>query len=217
MCVLTTQLRRYCFKIRLERPHSRRRITVCSLEFALEFSKNRKFGTAEAVISYFFSRPLQSYGADRDRTGDLLLAKQALSQLSYCPEMVARVKSLGPGGFEPPTPRLSSECSTPELRAQKNLCMNGHPELMYRYQIAPRLHLSSMAPTYIFREENNKGGDPAARSRTATLLRLHPNHQAQLGTSSIRGTSVASDFRGVTGGVYKARERIHRSLLICDY
>ncbi len=24
-------------------------------------------------------------------------------------------------------------------------------------------------------------------------------------------------FRGVTGGVYKARERIHRSLLICDY
>ena len=25
------------------------------------------------------------------------------------------------------------------------------------------------------------------------------------------------DFRGVTGGVYKARERIHRSMLICDY
>ncbi len=24
-------------------------------------------------------------------------------------------------------------------------------------------------------------------------------------------------FRGVTGGVYKARERIHRSILICDY
>jgi len=30
-------------------------------------------------------------------------------------------------------------------------------------------------------------------------------------------TSVATSFRGVTGGVYKARERIHRSLLICDY
>ena len=95
--------------------------------------------------------------------------------------------------------------------------MNGHPELMYRYRIAPRLHLSSMAPTYIFREENNKGGDPAARSRTATLLRLHPNHQPQLRAWSISGTSVASGFRGVTGGVYKARERIHRSLLICDY
>ena len=30
-------------------------------------------------------------------------------------------------------------------------------------------------------------------------------------------TAGAIDFRGVTGGVYKARERIHRNLLICDY
>ena len=29
--------------------------------------------------------------------------------------------------------------------------------------------------------------------------------------------SGVTDFRGVTGGVYKARERIHRSMLICDY
>ncbi len=26
-----------------------------------------------------------------------------------------------------------------------------------------------------------------------------------------------ADPHGVTGGVYKARERIHRSMLICDY
>lgn len=31
------------------------------------------------------------------------------------------------------------------------------------------------------------------------------------------GTSVAAGFRGVTGGVYKTRERIHRDLLIRDY
>ena len=30
-------------------------------------------------------------------------------------------------------------------------------------------------------------------------------------------TSSATHFRDVTGGVYKARERIHRSMLICDY
>ncbi len=30
-------------------------------------------------------------------------------------------------------------------------------------------------------------------------------------------TSGATDSHGVTGGVYKARERIHRSMLICDY
>ena len=29
--------------------------------------------------------------------------------------------------------------------------------------------------------------------------------------------SGVNDFRGVTGGVYKARERIHRNILICDY
>ena len=29
--------------------------------------------------------------------------------------------------------------------------------------------------------------------------------------------SGSRNFRGLTGGVYKARERIHRSLLICDY
>ena len=30
-------------------------------------------------------------------------------------------------------------------------------------------------------------------------------------------TSGATNSHGVTGGVYKARERIHRSVLICDY
>jgi len=30
-------------------------------------------------------------------------------------------------------------------------------------------------------------------------------------------TSGAPNFRGLTGGVYKARERIHRCLLISDY
>ena len=30
-------------------------------------------------------------------------------------------------------------------------------------------------------------------------------------------TSGLSNSHGVTGGVYKTRERIHRSILICDY
>jgi len=30
-------------------------------------------------------------------------------------------------------------------------------------------------------------------------------------------TSGIDNFRGVTGGVYKARERIHRCILISDY
>ena len=66
-----------------------------------------------------------------------------------------------------------------------------------------------------------KGGDPAAGSPTATLLRLHPNYQPYrrrlpplLVSTPMSGRT---GFRGVTGGVYKARERIHRGMLIRDY
>src|SRR5437762_1267955 len=61
-----------------------------------------------------------------------------------------------------------------------------------------------------------KGGDPAAASATATLLRLHPNHRPYLRRlPPLRVRPPASgiaDFRGVTGGVYKAREHIHRGI-----
>ena len=61
-----------------------------------------------------------------------------------------------------------------------------------------------------------KGGDPAAGSPTATLLRLRPSHYARLrplGPLRVpTRTSGARSFHGVTGGVYKARERIHRGV-----
>jgi hypothetical protein len=66
-----------------------------------------------------------------------------------------------------------------------------------------------------------KGGDPATPSGTATLLRLHPSHQPCLRHPPPRTvgvtTSGVANSHGVTGGVYKARERIHRSMLTCDY
>ena len=66
-----------------------------------------------------------------------------------------------------------------------------------------------------------KGGDPAAPSDTATLLRLHPSHESHRGNrppSQVRlATSGETRSHGVTGGVYKTRERIHRGKLIRDY
>ena len=51
---------------------------------------------------------LQVVGGDsRDRTGDLLLARQALSQLSYIPIIFTYKVVVGPSGLEPPTLRLS--------------------------------------------------------------------------------------------------------------
>ena len=61
-----------------------------------------------------------------------------------------------------------------------------------------------------------KGGDPAAGSPTATLLRLRPSHRARLRPLAplrvASRTSGTPNFHGVTGGVYKARERIHRGV-----
>ena len=66
-----------------------------------------------------------------------------------------------------------------------------------------------------------KGGDPAAGSPTATLLRLHPNHRPYRRRLPLllvgSPASGKTDFRGVTGGVYKARERIHPSMLTSNY
>ena len=66
-----------------------------------------------------------------------------------------------------------------------------------------------------------KGGDPAAPSGTATLLRLSPPHEAHL--RKLLPLRVGSPPSGalhsadLTGGVYKARERIHRAMMLRDY
>ena len=64
-------------------------------------------------------------GARRDRTDDLLLAKQALSQLSYGPALryPAKAGMVGLGRFELPTSRLSSARSN-----QLSYRPNFHPE-----------------------------------------------------------------------------------------
>ena len=55
-----------------------------------------------------FSKDLRSGGAGRDRTGDLRLAKAALSQLSYSPGRCLLEGLVGLSGFEPLTSRLSA-------------------------------------------------------------------------------------------------------------
>jgi hypothetical protein len=66
------------------------------------------------------------------------------------------------------------------------------------------------------RRHSLKGGDPAAGSPTATLLRLRPSHRPYHGRllplRVSAPTSGTAGFHGVTGGVYKARERIHRGV-----
>ena len=58
-------------------------------------------------LSKHFNPNLKRSGGDkRNRTAGLLLARQALSQLSYTP-MSRKIQVVGPSGLEPPTSRLS--------------------------------------------------------------------------------------------------------------
>ena len=87
------------------------------------------------------------------------------------------------------TPRLSSVCSNQLSYRPSDTSMKNN--LLW---ILPIVNLSL-------------GGDPAAGSPTATLLRLHPSHRPTVVTAlfAVRlATSGATNSHGVTGGVYKA-------------
>ena len=89
------------------------------------------------------------YGGGKEvRTPDPLLAKQVLSQLSYTPNLL-----VGLGRLELPTSRLSGVRSN---------------HLSYKPVVSKRIR-----KRYIL--TSLKGGDPAAGSPTATLLRLRPS------------------------------------------
>src|SRR4028118_132252 len=57
-----------------------------------------------------------------------------------------------------------------------------------------------------------KGGDPAAGSPTATLLRLSPSHRARRRDPCVGAPSAVPGSHDLTGGVYKAQEPIHRGV-----
>ena len=72
---------------------------------------------------------------------------------------------------------------------------------------------SASEKTEGFSRATQKGGVPAAPSGTATLLRLNPSHLIHPRPLLSRSrTSGAPGSHGLTGGVYKARERIHRAM-----
>ena len=65
------------------------RLHVSAIQRALSSSSRN----SKAIVASHWCCALEAGGANRDRTGDLLLAKQALSQLSYGP-----VLSIGGSG-----------------------------------------------------------------------------------------------------------------------
>ena len=147
----------------------------------------------------FYNYPLRLLGGGKeDRTPDPLLAKQVLSQLSYTPIF----------GF--PSVFQASHCGTVFFSTLKIeqcfLSTLRSPLLTEAYELSFVLlrkeviqpHLPIRLPCYDF--------TPVIEPAFGSSL---------LAVGSL--TSGVSDSHGVTGGVYKTRERIHRGMLIRDY
>ncbi len=156
---------------------------------------------------------LTALGGDkRDRTVDLLLAKQALSQLSYTPIFWRLHSGVLPSffplftfkvpyleSFDPSRALKIKQRSTQNFR---NLTLDVKPasficSCLHRKEVI-QPHLPIRLPCYDF--------TPVANPTFGSALLA-----VRLLTSGITGS------HGVTGGVYKARERIHRGMLIRDY
>ena len=113
---------------------------------------------------------------------------------------------VGRGGFEPPTSRLSAACSNqlsyrPIIKNSTQGNAKDEQKMLLMFLLRKEViqpHLPVRLPCYDFTLLTR-------RTLDASALAVQP---AALG---------APDSDGVTGGVYKARERIHRAVLMRDY
>ena len=122
--------------------------------FPLHDDRQHAFGSLSANANSVYPRTSMSLnaspaigpsgGARRDRTDDLMLAKHALSQLSYGPISEKRAKMVGLGRLELPTSRLSS--------ARSN-------QLSYKPELVPLRQSRAARPWR--RKRNEDGGCPA--------------------------------------------------------
>ena len=159
-------------------------------------SNHRPHAYQACALTTWAMRPFG--GDEEDRTPDPLLAKQVLSQLSYTPMF----------GF--PSVFQASHCVTVFFSTLKIeqcfLSTLRSPLLTEAFELSFVLlrkeviqpHLPIRLPCYDFTPVINP-----------TLDGVLPKVR--------RPALGVTDSHGVTGGVYKARERIHRSMLICDY
>ena len=170
------------------------------------------------IYSLKFSKNISS-GAKRDRTVNLRLARAALSQLSYSPNRKTiglqvtilkrtystQPKKVGLSGIEPLTSRLSGVRSN-HLSYRPVISHNSH-ELLRKKVGRTRKTLVML----LFRKEVIQPHLPVR----LPCYDLAPVTSFTLGGSflAVRSpTSGTPGFHGLTGGVYKARERIHRAM-----
>ena len=175
-------------------------------------------------------------GGERDRTDDLLLAKQALSRLSYAP-FSGGGRLVGLGRLELPTSRLSGVRSNqPELQAPPFAPLGARLASGFRGRDARTAGAcggavcpAREAPARARRLSSGRAVRRAFPRKEVIQpqvpLRLPCYDFTPVADLTVVGCLLAvsspasgkTNSHGVTGGVYKARERIHRGMLIRDY
>jgi hypothetical protein len=150
------------------------------------------------------------------------LANRNTLLLSGVPDSPSPKNMVGLGRLELPTPRLSSVCSN-QLSYRPNL----------RYTLL-RLAMNrdcAVASARLGKQITCKGTHEGTKDSLKEVIQPQVplglpcydftpvmNHTVVIVPLAVRlTTSGAAHSHGVTGGVYKARERIHRGMLIRDY
>ena len=124
---------------------------------------------------------------------------------------------VGLGGLEPPTPRLSSVCSNqlsykPGFSSQANLVFT---QAFFRIFYSLPISVNTTASSFSRKEVIQPQVPLRLPCYDFTPVMKHTVVSGLLAVTL--PTSGIPHSHGVTGGVYKTRERIHRSMLTCDY
>ena len=152
-------------------------------------------------LSYRPARSGADGGASRTRTGDPVLAKHVLSQLSYGPAVGTPARAIR---------------ARHGARRDSTKGYVGGPTDVVLFQSGVRAAPSAPISASILRKEVIQPQVP---------LRLPCYDFTPVADLTVAGcppkvsapSSGQANSHGVTGGVYKARERIHRVMLIRDY
>ena len=157
----------------------------------------------------FFSQP----GGDEEiRTLDPLLAGQVLSQLSYTP--VKRIRFHRTLKIEQRFPILfSSRLFSPYCEQYGFFLYLDSP---FFRTLGYFREQTSLFANCLHRKEVIQPHLPIRLPCYDLTPIIEPTFDGCLLSVSSPASGIP-DFHGLTGGVYKTRERIHRSMLICDY
>ena len=171
--------------------------------------------TYQKTISYLLISILNLVGTNGFEPSTSRLSGVRSNHLSYAPFYLMEIRRI-----ELLTPCLQSRCSpswaTPPYPAVKVPFPFPTPSKLNNVFPWTNLRILFFFRTFLLRKEVIQPHLPIRLPCYDFTPVINPTFDGVLIAVRLPASGV-TDSHGVTGGVYKARERIHRSMLICDY